>query len=137
MPNLFVPADKDHVSSNTVTVFSILDTDKGTVESYYFDTKHPNSKAQKFDEFSLVKPAAAAVTTPSEPVTTTSTTASARCRLWSLSVMLLLEGQKCAPKVRTPLVPTVGSPFAPSSAEINRRQRFPSLRHAAEDLSYP
>uniref|UniRef100_A0A7S4CDB1 Calcineurin-like phosphoesterase domain-containing protein n=1 Tax=Eutreptiella gymnastica TaxID=73025 RepID=A0A7S4CDB1_9EUGL len=70
--------DKDHVSSNTVTVFSILDTDKGTVESYYFDTKHPNSKAQKFDEFSLVKPAAAAVTTPSEPVTTTSTTASAR-----------------------------------------------------------
>ena len=41
------------LSSNELTAFSILDTEKGTVSSYYFDTRQPDSEAIKFDEFSL------------------------------------------------------------------------------------
>jgi Calcineurin-like phosphoesterase len=42
-----------YISSNDITVFSILDTRKGTVSSYRFDTRIPHSKVVKFDEFSL------------------------------------------------------------------------------------
>lgn len=42
-----------YIASNDLTVFSILDTEKGTVSSYYFDTRYPNSDAVKFDEFNI------------------------------------------------------------------------------------
>lgn len=41
------------VASNEITVFSILDTAQGTVSSYRFDTKAPDSEVVKFDEFTL------------------------------------------------------------------------------------
>ncbi|MEM6403614.1 MAG: metallophosphoesterase [Cyanobacteria bacterium P01_D01_bin.116] len=43
-----------YISSNKITVFSILDTEKGTVSSYRFDTSKPDSEVIKFDEFQLV-----------------------------------------------------------------------------------
>jgi uncharacterized membrane protein len=43
-----------YVASNDITVFSILDTDSGTVKSYRFDTRNPNSGVILFDEFSLL-----------------------------------------------------------------------------------
>ena len=42
-----------YISSNHITVFSIFDTSHGTVSSYLFDTRKPNSKVIKFDEFEL------------------------------------------------------------------------------------
>lgn len=42
-----------YIASNDITVFSILDTENGTVSSYYFDTRKPESKVVKFDEFAL------------------------------------------------------------------------------------
>jgi 3',5'-cyclic AMP phosphodiesterase CpdA len=42
-----------YIASNDLTVFSILDTEKGTVSSYRFDTRYPDSEVIKFDEFSL------------------------------------------------------------------------------------
>ena len=53
-PNLS-PLDENtpYIASNDYTVFSILDTDRGTVSSYYFDTRKPDSKVVKFDEFPL------------------------------------------------------------------------------------
>ena len=42
-----------YIASNDITVFSILDTGKGTVSSYRFDTRQPDSKVVKFDEFKL------------------------------------------------------------------------------------
>jgi hypothetical protein len=42
-----------YIASNDITVFSILDTAAGTVSSYHFDTREPNSPVIKFDEFSL------------------------------------------------------------------------------------
>lgn len=44
-----------YIASNDITAFSILDTGRQTVSSYYFDTRQPNSKVVKFDEFSLQK----------------------------------------------------------------------------------
>jgi hypothetical protein len=46
--------DLPYIASNDLTVFSILDTQKGTVASYYFDTRKPNSSVVKFDEFKLI-----------------------------------------------------------------------------------
>jgi hypothetical protein len=43
-----------YIASNDVTVFSILDTGTGTVSSYRFDTRFPDSEVVKFDEFSIV-----------------------------------------------------------------------------------
>jgi len=40
-----------YVSSNEMTVFSIFDTATGTISSYRFDTRRPDSKVIKFDEF--------------------------------------------------------------------------------------
>lgn len=42
-----------YIASNDITAFSILDTAAGTVASYYFDTRKPDSAVVKFDEFSL------------------------------------------------------------------------------------
>ena len=42
-----------YVASNDITVFSILDTATGTVSSYRFDTREPESEVVKFDEFKL------------------------------------------------------------------------------------
>jgi hypothetical protein len=60
MPNIEPVQDEKgqplpYIASNDITVFSILDTAKGTVSSYRFDTRLPNSKAIKFDEFALVQ----------------------------------------------------------------------------------
>ena len=45
-----------YVASNYITTFSILDTGSGTVSSYRFDTRIPDSQAVKFDEFRLAQP---------------------------------------------------------------------------------
>ena len=44
------------VDSNEVTTFSILETGPGTgtVSSYYFDTRRPDSEVVLFDRFSFV-----------------------------------------------------------------------------------
>ncbi|HEY9695302.1 MAG TPA: metallophosphoesterase [Oculatellaceae cyanobacterium] len=42
-----------YIASNDITVFSILDTETGTVSSYSFDTSKPDSEVVKFDEFEL------------------------------------------------------------------------------------
>ncbi len=42
-----------YLASNDITAFSIFDTGTGTVSSYRFDTRQPNSPVIKFDEFSL------------------------------------------------------------------------------------
>ena len=57
-PNLFAPMSYRNrplptVDSNLLTVFSILDSEKGTVASYVFDTTRPDDPAVKFDEFEL------------------------------------------------------------------------------------
>jgi len=41
------------IASNTITVFSIFDTESGTISSYRFNTEEPESPVIKFDEFSL------------------------------------------------------------------------------------
>ncbi len=43
-----------YIASNDITVFSILDTATGTVSSYRFDTREPESKVVKFDEFAFM-----------------------------------------------------------------------------------
>lgn len=43
-----------YIASNDITVFSIFETEKGTISSYYFDTRYPNSEVIKFDQFSLL-----------------------------------------------------------------------------------
>ena len=45
-----------YIASNDVTVFSILDTQTGTVSSYRYDTRQPELPVIKFDEFSLLVP---------------------------------------------------------------------------------
>jgi hypothetical protein len=42
-----------YIASNDMTVFTLLDTATGMVSSYRFDTRRPNSRAFKFDEFRL------------------------------------------------------------------------------------
>ncbi|MGL5807454.1 MAG: metallophosphoesterase family protein [Xenococcaceae cyanobacterium] len=42
-----------YISSNDITVFSILDTKTGTISSYRFDTRKPDSEVVKFDEFAI------------------------------------------------------------------------------------
>jgi len=42
-----------YIASNNISAFSILETETGTVSSYYFDTRKPNSEVVKFDEFRL------------------------------------------------------------------------------------
>ena len=40
-----------YIDSNDITAFTIFDTGEGTVSSYYFDTRKPESEVVKFDEF--------------------------------------------------------------------------------------
>ncbi|MBK1986012.1 fibronectin type III domain-containing protein [Sphaerospermopsis aphanizomenoides BCCUSP55] len=42
-----------YIASNEITVFSIFDTGIGTISSYRFDTRKPDSEVVKFDEFKL------------------------------------------------------------------------------------
>jgi hypothetical protein len=42
-----------YIASNEITVFSIFDTDTGTINSYRFDTRNPDSPVIKFDQFTL------------------------------------------------------------------------------------
>jgi hypothetical protein len=42
-----------YIASNDITVFSIFDTATGTISSYRFDTRKPDSEVLKFDEFKL------------------------------------------------------------------------------------
>lgn len=42
-----------YIASNDITVFSIFDTGTGTVSSYRFDTREPESAVVKFDQFHL------------------------------------------------------------------------------------
>jgi hypothetical protein len=42
-----------YIASNDITVFSIFDTGRGQVRSYFFDTRKPDSQLVKFDEFNL------------------------------------------------------------------------------------
>ena len=60
-PNI-APLEEDgqirpYIASNDITVFSILETNSetgvGTISSYYFDTRQPDSDVVKFDEFQL------------------------------------------------------------------------------------
>ncbi len=48
--------DLSYIASNDITVFSILDTEKGTVSSYRFDTRQTASEVIKFDEFKIIAP---------------------------------------------------------------------------------
>ena len=43
-----------YIASNDITAFSIFDTKTGTVSSYYYDTRQPDSSVVKFDEFKLI-----------------------------------------------------------------------------------
>jgi Calcineurin-like phosphoesterase len=42
-----------YIASNDITAFSILDTGSGQITSYRFDTREPNAKVIKFDQFHL------------------------------------------------------------------------------------
>ncbi|WP_017296699.1 metallophosphoesterase family protein [Nodosilinea nodulosa] len=44
-----------YIASNDITAFSVFETETGTVSSYYFDTRRPESAVVKFDEFTLGK----------------------------------------------------------------------------------
>ncbi|WP_150109048.1 metallophosphoesterase family protein [Stanieria cyanosphaera] len=44
-----------YLASNEITSFSILDTKTGIISSYRYDTRQPNSKVIKFDQFALTK----------------------------------------------------------------------------------
>jgi hypothetical protein len=56
MPTVFSPmTDKDGrglpcVGSNDLTVFTILDTERGALSSYVYDTREPESPPRLFDE---------------------------------------------------------------------------------------
>ncbi len=53
-PNMAdLPGGKSYLASNTVTAFSILDTKKGTVDSYYYDTAVRDSDILLFDSFEI------------------------------------------------------------------------------------
>lgn len=60
IPTISPILDENHqplsyLASNEITAFSILDTEKGTVSSYRFDTRHPDSDVIEFDRFSLLR----------------------------------------------------------------------------------
>ena len=58
VPNIAPLIDKTgqpmpYIASNDITVFSIFNTETGTIVSYRYDTRKPNSDVVKFDEFKL------------------------------------------------------------------------------------
>lgn len=42
-----------YIASNHITAFSVLDTGSGTISSYYFDTRKPESDVVRFDVFAI------------------------------------------------------------------------------------
>ncbi len=42
-----------YIASNDITSFTIFDTGDGTLSSYYFDTRQPDSDVVKFDQFTI------------------------------------------------------------------------------------
>lgn len=55
-PNLVdLPGKTAYLSSNEITAFSILDSKRACVDSFYFDTTKPSSKVVKFDSFELLQ----------------------------------------------------------------------------------
>ena len=44
-----------YIASNEITVFSILDTEDGTISSYRFDTRQPEVPPVKFDQFAIAE----------------------------------------------------------------------------------
>jgi hypothetical protein len=42
-----------YLASNDITSFTIFDTGDGTISSYYFDTRQPDSDVVKFDQFTI------------------------------------------------------------------------------------
>lgn len=48
-----LPGGEPYLASNTVTAFSVFDTGRGTISSYYFDTDKPDSEVILFDEYTL------------------------------------------------------------------------------------
>lgn len=44
-----------YIASNTHTIFSIFDSERGVVSSYDFDTQAPQSPVVEFDRFSLIR----------------------------------------------------------------------------------
>lgn len=60
MPTLAPLQDKQgnnlpYLASNEITSFSILDTKTGIISSYRYDTRQPNSRVIKFDQFALIQ----------------------------------------------------------------------------------
>ncbi len=53
MPTLRNQNGKPYIASDTLTVFTILNTKTGIIESYWYDTKDPESRPVKFDSFQL------------------------------------------------------------------------------------
>lgn len=58
IPNIAPLLDADgnllpYIASNEITVFSILDTGRGVISSYWFNTSNPDADVVKFDEFAL------------------------------------------------------------------------------------
>ncbi len=58
-PSIFAPQNDEQgnpspcVTSNNLTAFSILDTGKGTVDSYVYDVRNPETAVRMFDSFAL------------------------------------------------------------------------------------
>ena len=50
-PTICSYQQKPYIASNTLTVFSLFDTESGIIESYWFDTEKPDSEPVKFDSF--------------------------------------------------------------------------------------
>lgn len=60
MPTIAPIADEKgerspYIASNDITVFSIFDTKNGTISSYRFDTRQPESAVVKFDQFAIAQ----------------------------------------------------------------------------------
>ena len=59
MPSEFSPMSDDEgnplpcIASNDLTVFSLFDTEAGTISSYVYDTREPDSEPQLFDVFTI------------------------------------------------------------------------------------
>ena len=52
-----LPGGEPYLMSNSITAFSVFDTETGMVDSYYFDTSDPDSEVVHFDSFALQKDA--------------------------------------------------------------------------------
>lgn len=48
-----LPENVPYLASNEITAFSIFDTKRGAIDSYYFDTTKPDSEVVLFDSFEI------------------------------------------------------------------------------------